>query len=200
MIALDNRGHGASTKLYDPDQYDTSLMAEDVRALLDHLEIEQGRCDGLLHGRAYHRVPRVRASRTGAFGDPRRARQPADRGARLRRGDGRGAGSALARATSPTRAAACSASSPSRRNPICKALAACTRGSRQSLTREQAASIRVPLLVAVGTRMTSPAPPQELAAVVPGAQALVIAGRDHMLAVGDKVFKAGVLEFLEERP
>jgi len=29
---------------------------------------------------------------------------------------------------------------------------------------------------------------------------LDIPGRDHMLAVGDKVFKAGVLAFLQERP
>ena len=33
-----------------------------------------------------------------------------------------------------------------------KALAACTRGSRQALTREQVASIRVPVLVAVGSK------------------------------------------------
>src|SRR5215475_4447285 len=36
-IALDNRGHGASTKLYDPVLYHTDLMADDIRALLDHL-------------------------------------------------------------------------------------------------------------------------------------------------------------------
>src|SRR6267142_1391487 len=36
-IALDNRGHGASTKLYDPAAYHSAVMAEDVRALLDHL-------------------------------------------------------------------------------------------------------------------------------------------------------------------
>src|SRR2546427_341475 len=36
-IALDNRGHGASTKLYDPALYHTELMADDIRALLDHL-------------------------------------------------------------------------------------------------------------------------------------------------------------------
>jgi hypothetical protein len=28
----------------------------------------------------------------------------------------------------------------------------------------------------------------------------VIPGRDHMLAVGDRVFKAGVLDFLAQRP
>ncbi len=30
-IALDNRGHGASTKLYDPALYHTELMADDIR-------------------------------------------------------------------------------------------------------------------------------------------------------------------------
>jgi hypothetical protein len=81
-----------------------------------------------------------------------------------------------------------------------KALAACARGSRQSLTREQAQGIRVPMLVAVGSEDDIAGSAEELAAVVPGAQALVIAGRDHMRAVGDKVYKAGVLKFLEERP
>src|SRR6201993_780819 len=38
-IALDNRGHGASSKLYEPADYDRAVMAEDVRALLDHLGI-----------------------------------------------------------------------------------------------------------------------------------------------------------------
>ncbi|MGA9893627.1 MAG: alpha/beta hydrolase, partial [Xanthobacteraceae bacterium] len=31
-------------------------------------------------------------------------------------------------------------------------------------------------------------------------QALVIPGRDHMLAVGDRTYKNGVLEFLSKRP
>jgi hypothetical protein len=40
---------------------------------------------------------------------------------------------------------------------------------------------------------------QELAALIPGARALDIPDRDHMLAVGDKMFKAGVLDFLNQR-
>jgi pimeloyl-ACP methyl ester carboxylesterase len=39
VIALDNRGHGASSKPYDPAAYHSATMAEDVRALLDHLGI-----------------------------------------------------------------------------------------------------------------------------------------------------------------
>src|ERR1700741_4301330 len=37
VIALDNRGHGQSAKLYDPDDYHTVTMAGDVAALIDHL-------------------------------------------------------------------------------------------------------------------------------------------------------------------
>ena len=39
VIALDDRGHGASAKLYDPADYHSAIMAEDVRALLDHLDL-----------------------------------------------------------------------------------------------------------------------------------------------------------------
>src|SRR5262249_22508498 len=36
-IALDKRGQGAWSKLYDPAAYHSARMAEDVRALLDQL-------------------------------------------------------------------------------------------------------------------------------------------------------------------
>src|SRR5260370_758454 len=39
VIALDNRGHGDSAKLYDAAQYDIAIMAGDVIALMDHLRI-----------------------------------------------------------------------------------------------------------------------------------------------------------------
>ena len=39
VIAFDNRGHGASDKLYDPADYHSALMAGDAARLLDHLEI-----------------------------------------------------------------------------------------------------------------------------------------------------------------
>src|SRR5579885_860213 len=39
VIALDNRGHGQSAKLYDPEDYHIGIMAGDVRALLDHVGI-----------------------------------------------------------------------------------------------------------------------------------------------------------------
>ena len=53
-------------------------------------------------------------------------------------------------------------------------------------------------LVAVGTTDTIAGSAQALAMLMPNARALDIPGRDHMLAVGDKAFKAGVLAFLED--
>jgi len=41
VIALDNRGHGDSAKLYDTEQYHIGTMAGDVSALMDHLNIER---------------------------------------------------------------------------------------------------------------------------------------------------------------
>src|SRR5256885_17144670 len=46
VIALDNRGHGDSGKLYDPAQYEVAIMAGDVIALLDHLRIERAAIKG----------------------------------------------------------------------------------------------------------------------------------------------------------
>jgi non-heme chloroperoxidase len=64
------------------------------------------------------------------------------------------------------------------------------------LSREQIAQIRMPALVAVGTKDTVAGSARDLAALLPAGEALDIPGRDHMLAVGDKVFKQGVVAFL----
>jgi pimeloyl-ACP methyl ester carboxylesterase len=81
-----------------------------------------------------------------------------------------------------------------------RALAACIRGSRQTLAREDVAAIRAPVLVAVGTEDVVAGSAHELAALLPCGRALDIPRRDHMLAVGDKAFKAAVLRFLAEQP
>ena len=57
----------------------------------------------------------------------------------------------------------------------------------------------MPALVAAGTKDDIIGSAHDLAAMIPGALMLDIPGRDHMLAVGDRVYKAGVLAFLKER-
>lgn len=81
-----------------------------------------------------------------------------------------------------------------------RALAACLRGSRRLATREEAASISVPSLIAVGTTDLIAGSAHALAAIIPNSEVLDIPGRDHMRAVGDRVYKAGVLDFLSRRP
>ena len=80
------------------------------------------------------------------------------------------------------------------------ALAACIETSRALVTREAIANIEQPALVAVGTRDDIAGAAQPLAALMQQAQAFDIAGRDHMLAVGDRTFKAKVVDFLRSHP
>ena len=73
-VALDNRGHGASSKLYDPSAYHSTIMADDVRALLDHLKIERADIMGYSMGAritaflAVKHAERVRSAILGGLG------------------------------------------------------------------------------------------------------------------------------------
>jgi pimeloyl-ACP methyl ester carboxylesterase len=197
VIALDNRGHGQSTKLYDPADYHTTKMAADVRALLKHLGI--GRADVM----GYSMGARVAAFL--ALENPELVRCMVLGGLGIRLIDGVGLPQSIADALEAPSLAdvtdpqgrAFRAFAEQTKSDL-KALASCIRGSRQVLTREQAASIKIPALVAVGTKDTVAGSAEELADILPNSRALPIPDRDHMLAVGDKVFKAGVLQFLQE--
>ena len=197
-IALDNRGHGASSKLYEPSAYHSATMTEDVRAQLDHLSIERADVMGYSMG--------ARIAALLAVNHPERVRSVVLGGLGIRLVKGVGLSETIADALEARSLA--DVSDPTDRSfrsfaeqtkSDLKALAACMRGSRQTLSREQVAGIRVPVLVAVGTEDKVAGSAQELAALIPGACALDIPNRDHMLTVGDKVFKAGVLDFLNQR-
>lgn len=199
VVALDNRGHGQSTKLYDPAAYHTSMMAEDVRALLDHLKLSRADVMGYSMG--------ARNTAFLVFAHPNRVRSAVLGGLGIHLVDGVGKAEIIANALEAPALADVSdptghmyrAFAEKTRSDL-RALAACIRGSRQTMNPDELGRIAVPLLVAVGSNDTVAGSPQALAALVPGAQTLVIPGRDHMLAVGDKVFKAGVLDFLDKRP
>ena len=200
VIALDNRGHGESTKLYDPAAYHSAIMAEDVRALIDHLGLPRADVMGYSMGAritaflALAHPERVRSAVLGGLGIPSgRRRRPAGH-------DRAGARGADARRCRPIPTGHMFRAFAEQTRSDLRALAACLRGSRQTLSRAEVGRIAVPVLVAVGTKDPIAGSPKQLAALIPGAQALAIPDRDHMLAVGDKVFKAGVLEFLAERP
>jgi pimeloyl-ACP methyl ester carboxylesterase len=200
VIALDNRGHGASEGPHDPALYDTGdHMAEDVRRLMDHLHLERADVMGYSMG----------AWITGhlATRHPERLRSAIFGGLATAMIDGLGGQEAIARALEAERDE--EVTSPIGRTyrafgrqtgSDLKALAACMRGSRRPVAREALAELRMPVLCAVGSRDDVAGDLAAFVALIPGAEALEIPGRDHMQAVGDKVHKQGVLAFLARRP
>jgi pimeloyl-ACP methyl ester carboxylesterase len=198
VIAFDNRGHGQSQKFYAPADYHLDLMTRDAANLLAHLGVERADVIGYSMGAriasflALAKPSLVRSLVLGGLGD------------RLVR-DG-GLPEAIAEAleapsldslTDPTQRLFRGFAEQTKSDRA--ALAACVRGSRRSLTVEEAKRIIQPTLVAVGERDTLAGDPSKLVALLPRAEALMIPGRDHNLAVGDKAFKAGALDFLARR-
>lgn len=199
VIALDNRGHGESSKLYDPEQYHIGTMAGDVRALMDHLDIERADIMGYSLG---SRIAAYLATR-----DPQRLRSViiAGLGMGLIEGGGPGENVALALeagsiddVTDPVGKTFRAFADQTRSDR--RALAACLRGSRRLMTRDEAATIKGPVLIAVGTRDDVAGSAHRLAEVITQAEVLDIPDRDHMRTVGDRVYKDGVLDFLTRRP
>src|SRR5690606_18501898 len=76
------------------------------------------------------------------------------------------------------------------------ALAACVITSKELLPAVAIERILQPVLVAVGETDDIAGNPYKLVDLLPHGQVLEIPGRDHMLAVGDQVYKEGVLDFL----
>jgi len=194
-IALDNRGHGASAKLYDPAAYHSAVMAEDVRALIDHLGIPRADVMGYSMG--------ARIAAFLALAHPDRVRGVVLGGLGIRLVDGVGLPESIADALEASSLA--DVQDPQGRTfrafaeqtkSDLRALAACIRGSRQTLSRQDCARLTMPVLVAVGSKDDVAGSAQTLAALLPQGRALDIPGRDHMQAVGDRVFKQGVLDVL----
>lgn len=196
VIAFDNRGHGQSGKPYDLKSHGAPIMAEDARRLLDHLGIRAATVLGYSMG-----------ARIACF----LALTHPDRVKALIFG---GLGINMVRGMAGTGPIANALEAPSLEdvtNPAArtfrlfaeqtgsdlKALAACIRSSRAPITRDTIATLKPPVLVAVGEKDVIGGSAANLAALIPGAQSFTIPNRDHMKAVGDAAFKAAALDFLK---
>src|SRR6202521_3681659 len=134
VIALDNRGHGASTKLYDPALYGSAIIAEDVRALIDHLGIDLADVMGYSMGARItaflalaHRA-RVRSAILGGLG-ANMVRPMAGTGPIARALEA----ASIDEVQNPT--ARTFRAFAEKTGSDLKALAACIRGSREPITR-----------------------------------------------------------------
>ena len=195
-IAYDARGHGASGKPQVPEAYAQPHMPEDARRLMDHLGIASAHVMGYSMG-----------ARMTAF---LALRHPD----RLRSAIFGGLGINMVRGLAGTQEIAAgleAATAAEIKDPVArtfrafaeqtggdlKALAACMRSARASLTAEMVGQIACPVLVVVGSADTIGGSAQELAGLIPGARAVTIDRRDHMRTVGDRAYKEAVTAFLK---
>ena len=206
VIALDCRGHGESGKPYDPAAYGHETMANDVIAVMDAAGVRETRLMGysmggyismsllLRHPEYFTQVviAGVGASyldinaAEGAVADPERRAAIADA---LLADDP----STIANRTARDFRAFADQAGKDRR-----ALAACMRGNRDVFSRVQLAASERPVLVVCGEKDVLTGPPDPLAAAFRNGRAVTVPGRDHMTAVGDKVYKTAVLDFFKE--
>lgn len=195
VIAFDNRGHGKSRKFYNETDYSLAIMAADAIALLDYLKIDKCHIIGYSMG--------ARISVQLALGQARRLAKIilAGNGYGMleETGDWANVRDALLAPSLDSvtdekgrqfRAFADQTGADHR------ALAACVMGVREMFTEAQFRQISNEVLVAIGSKDTVAGSGEKLVALMENAEFLPIPSRDHMRAVGDKVFMQGTLDFL----
>jgi pimeloyl-ACP methyl ester carboxylesterase len=198
VLALDCRGHGESDKPHDTAAYDESTMVEDIALVMRAAGLTQTAIMGYSMGgsltlQVCHRFPaRISRAIVGGVGDVYFTRS---NGWRALIADGILAdnGATLSPVQQMFRNFA------RQRGKDALALAACMRSPREPLSRADLATIIVPALVVCGETDEVSGPPGPLAAALGNASGVTIPRRDHMLTVGDKLYKAAVLEFLGQQ-
>lgn len=196
VIAIDNRGHGESDKPHETAAYVPEKMAADSIALLDHLEIDRA------HVMGYSMGARIAAFLSLAA--PEKVRSVVFGGLGMGMVHGVGGWEGIAEAmlapsidtVTQERGRAFRAFAE-RTGGDRIALAACIESSRKKLTPEQIREISTPALIAVGTKDDIAGSARELADLMSDATVVDIPDRDHMLAVGDRVYKQATLDFFD---
>jgi pimeloyl-ACP methyl ester carboxylesterase len=196
VIAFDHRGHGKSSSSLNPDDYTPQNMASDALALLGDLKVKNAHFMGYSMG--------ARVAAFAAIIKPDCVKSLCFGGLGMALIEGAGfwgpvhdalVADDVSTITDPRALMFRKFADQTKSDRF--ALGACIEGSRINLTVPQAASIRVPVLIAVGTKDDLAGSAKGLAALMQNAQFFDIEGRDHMLAVGDRTFKTRYLAFLQ---
>jgi pimeloyl-ACP methyl ester carboxylesterase len=198
VIALDQRGHGESEKLYEPQAYERERLAADVLTLMDHLGVERADMFGYSMG--------TRVALEAAIASP-------DRISHLILG---GVGEKLIQphphVVGEPMADAMEADDPATiKEPMLrsfrqfadeqgedrKALAAVTRVKNMPLNQEAMAELPMPVLVVAGQGDEGAGDPEGLARIFPHGHGVTVPGCDHFSAIPHALTKAAVFDFLD---
>jgi pimeloyl-ACP methyl ester carboxylesterase len=209
VVALDCRGHGESDKPHETEFYGHDIMAEDARAVIAATGIAPTFLMGYsmggfisLHLLLEHpeQLKKLAIGGVGATylnASPERGNRMADPATRDRIAD------ALiepdkAKITDPAARTFRDFADQGGKDRL--ALAACMRAMRRNYTAGELAGSQRPVLVVCGEMDDLTGPPGPLAAAFADGRAVTVPRRNHMTTVGDKVYKAAILEFFGQSP
>jgi pimeloyl-ACP methyl ester carboxylesterase len=200
VIGLDQRGHGDSAKLYEPQAYERSRLAGDVLALMDHLGVGRADLFGYSMG--------TRTALQAAIEAP-------ERFSNVLLG---GVGGRLLEPTPANRSEAIvqamladdpeSIADPMQRSfryfadeqgEDRRALAAFAQTQNPPLDQDAMRALPMPVLVVAGQRDESAGDPDDLARVFPYGRGVAVGGCDHFSAIPHALTKATVFDFLDGR-
>lgn len=192
VIGLDCRGHGDSDKPHDPSAYVVPVMAQDVRRLLDHLDLPAADYLGFSMG--------ARIGMQCILDFPERIRKAVLGGAGLVSHAGSDSIVAAFRTGKPDNAMAKSFYDFARARPQndLEALAACFEAMSPPLDRARLKQVTTPILVVAGSNDEVVSGADELVEMIPTARLVMVPGRDHLGTVSAHEFKDAALAFLEE--
>ena len=206
VTAMDCRGHGLSDKPHTTPGYGHDEMAGDVMVVMDDAGLSQAFIMGYSMGGfvaiqlLINNPERVTRLIIGGVGEsyldsPGNLRdRVADPKVREQIADAMIVEDPSSIANPVARAFRAFADQPGKDR---LALAACMRAPTRNLPREALARATRSVLVVCGEKDELTGGPEGLAAVFPNGRAVIVPRRDHMTAVGDKVYKEAVLAFLQ---
>ncbi len=201
VLAMDCRGHGESGKPHEPSFYGHDRMSEDIAEVMDAAGAPRAPLVGYSMGGflalrlAAHHPGRVSRIALGGVGEYYlRGQRIADDASRIALADALLA-TDKSSLTGRARMFRDFADQPGKDR---LALAACMRAMSQGLPPERLAALVQPVLVVCGEQDDIAGAPGPLAAAFPQGQAVTIAGRDHMSAVGERKTRQAVTDFLRQ--
>lgn len=190
VIGLDCRGHGDSDKPHDPSAYVVPVMAQDVRRLLDHLDLPAADYLGFSMG--------ARIGMQCVVDFPERIPKAVLGGAGLVSNAGSASIARAFRTGKPDNAMAKSFYDFAKARPQndLEALAACIEAMSPPIDTARLRQITTPILIVVGANDEIVSGADELVEMVPSSRLVIVPGRDHLGTVSAREFKEAALEFL----